>query len=87
MAQYVHPEVAAARDDPTPGSTLQLILILDDGATEEVTARVKETEASIENVFETDMILVDAPETEVGTLCEIPGVSSVSPDGEIETLA
>jgi len=87
MARYVHPDVANARDNPTPGSMISLILSLEEGVTEDVAARVQETEASIEEVFETDMILVDSPESEIANLCTIEGVSSVSPDGEMETLA
>ena len=81
MARYIHPEVQQLADDPSPGETARVVLVLDvDAATiaERITERFDEV--GIERTFTTaKMVLVRSPQERLTTLCELEDVAAVAP--------
>lgn len=77
MAQFVHPDVQEFFDNPGEGN-VELVLVLADGATPEVSDRVSEFDGQIEHELSGDRLIVTLPASNAEEFCETGKIRSVS---------
>lgn len=88
MAEFVHPDIEDALSNPTAGASMTVILVLEKEATAGVVTAVSGMDrVSHRRTFDTEMVLVEVSEDRLDALCNLSGVKSISPEGELEILA
>ncbi|MDL0131619.1 hypothetical protein PNP59_11865 [Halobacterium salinarum] len=88
MAEFVHPDIEDAMRNPTAGSSMTVILVLEKEATAGVETAVSGMDrVSHRRTFDAGMVLVEASGDRLGELCDLSGVKSISPEGEMAILA
>lgn len=86
MPQYIQPGVERARDDPSAGEFVDLVLVPEEGAERSVRASVAALGIEIDRDIEFGMIAVSVEETAIDGLCEVSGLQSIAFDEEMEVL-
>ena len=87
MVPHIHPDVEEVRANPTSGEHMTLVLVVDEERSLEVGRRISEI-PGVEITRELDggVLILNCLEEQVETVATLPGVRSVSPDGEAEIL-
>ncbi|MFC5278658.1 hypothetical protein ACFPM1_07805 [Halorubrum rubrum] len=87
MVPHIHPDVEEVRANPTSGEHMTLVLVVDEEKSLEIVNRISET-TGVELTRELDegVLILNSLEEQVETVVALPGVRSVSPDGEAEIL-
>jgi hypothetical protein len=88
MATQVQTKVRSIAEDPEPESSASLIVTVTDGKKEQVASIVEGnvTNASVERL-PYDELLVTVPETYVGHVCDLDGVSRVELDEDMQVFS
>jgi len=86
MAQYVHPDVEAIRDDPTADAMVTLVIVPEAGQVDAVSDLVQQAGGEIIEEVPLDMLKATLPETAVDTLAESPDIQALHLDEELEVL-
>lgn len=87
MARFIQTEVATRRDNPREGERITVVLGVVSGHSTIVKERVIDLGGEIEEELPFDSLLVDLPETELDTICELSEVESIELDDGMEILS
>lgn len=85
MAEYVHPDVEAIRDNPTADATVTLVVVPVGERIDAVSNLVQQAGGEIIEEVPLDMLKVRLPETAVDTLAESSTIQALHLDEEVET--
>ena len=86
MARYLHPEVEETLENPVTDEVAELVLVLESGATQVISERVKQFSGEVVSELSGDMLVVRVPERELKEFVQASEIESVSYDGEMQVL-
>lgn len=87
MARFIQQEVSAIRDNPHEDESVELVLGVEKGTSENVEQRVKDLNGEVVEELPFSSLLVEMPENKVDSICTTPGIESVELDTGMEVLA
>lgn len=86
MSQYVSPDVAEIRDNPTAGETVA-IAIVPSGETSVIEDIVVDADGEIKRILPSEVIIAEIPEKSLHEVCETEVYSSISLTDRMRVLA
>lgn len=87
MELHIHPTVEEVRANPSSGEHMTLVLVVDEKKAPEITNQISETPGiELTRTLDGGVLILNSLEEQIETIVTLPGVQSVSPDGEAEIL-